>query len=130
MKKVLLFMAATVMSASVSFAQVDDKAAAKAAKEAAKALKAEIKEANKVLREAQGQLNAVDGNVDQANALIEAAMENKHTASNPDTWYTAGKIQEKYYNQENEKMYLTINEHHDGKNTERVYKKLKENGFI
>ncbi len=31
---------------------------------------------------------------------------------------------------ENEKMYLTINEHHDGKNTERVYKKLKENGFI
>ena len=106
MKKVLLFMAATVMSASVSFAQVDDKAAAKAAKEAAKALKAEIKEANKVLREAQGQLNAVDGNVDQANALIEAAMENKHTASNPDTWYTAGKIQEKYYNQENEKMYL------------------------
>ena len=106
MKKVLLFMAAAVMSASVSFAQVDDKAAAKAAKEAAKALKAEIKEANKVLREAQGQLNAVDGNVDQANALIEAAMENKHTASNPDTWYTAGKIQEKYYNQENEKMYL------------------------
>ena len=94
------------MSASVSFAQVDDKAAAKAAKEAAKALKAEIKAANKVLREAQGVLNAPDGNMDQANALIEAAMENKHTASNPDTWYTAGKIQEKYYNQENEKMYL------------------------
>ena len=106
MKKVLLFMAAAVMSASVSFAQVDDKAAAKAAKEAAKALKAEIKAANKVLREAQGVLNAPDGNMDQANALIEAAMENKHTASNPDTWYTAGKIQEKYYNQENEKMYL------------------------
>ena len=106
MKKVLLLMAAAVMSASVSFAQVDDKAAAKAAKEAAKALKAEIKAANKVLREAQGVLNAPDGNMDQANALIEAAMENKHTASNPDTWYTAGKIQEKYYNQENEKMYL------------------------
>ena len=99
-------MAAAVMSASVSFAQVDDKAAAKAAKEAAKALKAEIKAANKVLKEAQGVLNAPDGNMDQANALIEAAMENKHTASNPDTWYTAGKIQEKYYNQENEKMYL------------------------
>ena len=106
MKKVLLFMAAAVMSVSVTFAQTDDKAAAKAAKAAAKALKAEIKEANKVLREAQGQLNAVDGNVDQANALIEVAMENKHTASNPDTWYTAGKIQEKYYNAENEKMYL------------------------
>ena len=94
------------MSVSISFAQADDKAAAKAAKAAAKALKAEIKAANKVLREAQGQLNAVDGSVDQANALIEAAMENKHTASNPDTWYTAGKIQEKYYNAENEKMYL------------------------
>ena len=59
-----------------------------------------------MLREAQGQLNAVDGNIDQANALIESAIENKHTASNPDTWYTAGKIQEKYYNAENEKMYL------------------------
>lgn len=99
-------MAAAVMSVSITFAQADAKAAAKAAKEAAKALKAEIKAANKVLREAQGQLNAVDGNIDQANALIESAMANKHTASNPDTWYTAGKIQEKIYNTENEKMYL------------------------
>ncbi len=106
MKKVLLLMAAAVMSVSITFAQADDKAAKKAAKEAAKALKAEIKAANKVLKEAQGALNAVDGNVDQANALIEAAMENKHTASNPDTWYTAGKIQEQIYNKENEKMYL------------------------
>ena len=106
MKKVLLFMAAAVMSASITFAQADDKAAAKAAKEAAKALKAEIKAANKILKQAQGQLNATDGNVDQANTFIEQAMENKHTASNPDTWYTAGKIQEKYYNAENEKMYL------------------------
>ena len=106
MKKVLLLMAAAVMSVSITFAQADDKAAKKAAKEAAKALKAEIKAANKVLREAQGALNAVDGNVDQAKALIEAAMENKHTASNPDTWYTAGKIQEQIYNKENEKMYL------------------------
>lgn len=106
MKKVFLLVAVAVMSASITFAQTDDKAAAKAAKEAAKALKAEIKAANKVLREAQGQLNAVDGSIDQANSLIEAAMENKHTASNPDTWYTAGKIQNKYYDKENEKMYL------------------------
>ena len=106
MKKVLLFMAAAMMSASVSFAQVDEKAAAKAAKEAAKALKAEIKAANNVLREAQGQLNSPEGNIDQANALIEAALENKHTAGNPDTWYTAGKIQNKIYDKENEKMYL------------------------
>ena len=106
MKKVLLLMAAAVMSVSITFAQADDKAAKKAAKEAAKALKAEIKAANKILREAQGQLNAVDGNIDQANALIESAIANKHTASNPDTWYTAGKIQEKIYNKENEKMYL------------------------
>ena len=94
------------MSASVAFAQTDDKAAQKAAKEAAKALKLEIKEANKVLKEAQAVLNAPDGNMDQANALIESAMENKHTASNPDTWYTAGKIQGKIYDKENEKMYL------------------------
>ena len=106
MKKVLLLAAAAVMSASVAFAQADDKAAQKAAKEAAKALKLEIKEANKVLKEAQGVLNAPDGNMDQANALIESAMENKHTASNPDTWYTAGKIQSKIYDKENEKMYL------------------------
>ena len=64
------------MSVSLSFAQEDAKAAAKAAKAAAKALKAEIKAANNVLREAQGALNAPDGNIDQANALIEAAMEN------------------------------------------------------
>ena len=75
-------------------------------KAAAKALKVEIKEANKVLKAAQGQLNAVDGNIGQANTLIEQAMANPHTASYPDTWYTAGKIQEKFYNQENEKMYL------------------------
>ena len=106
MKKVLLLVAAAVMSVSMTIAQDDAKAAAKAAKEAAKALKAEIKEATKVLREAQGQLNAVDGSIDQANALIEAAMENKHTACNPDTWYTAGKIQNRYYDKENEKMYL------------------------
>lgn len=31
---------------------------------------------------------------------------------------------------ENEEMYNTINEHHDGKNTQRIYKKLKSNGFI
>ncbi len=106
MKKVLLLVAAAVMSVSITFAQTDDKEAAKAAKAAAKALKAEIKEANKVLKAAQGQLNAVDGNIGQANTLIEQAMANPHTASNPDTWYTAGKIQEKFYNQENEKMYL------------------------
>ena len=106
MKKVLLLVAAAVMSVSMTIAQDDAKAAAKAAKAAAKALKAEIKEANKVLREAQGQLNAIDGSIDQANALIEVAMENKHTACNPDTWYTAGKIQNKYYDKENEKMYL------------------------
>ncbi len=106
MKKVLLFVAAAVMAVSITFAQDDAKAAAKAAKEAAKALKAEIKAANKILRDAQGQLNAPDGNIDEANALIEAAMENKHTSANPDTWYVAGKIQNKIYDKENEKMYL------------------------
>ena len=94
------------MSVSISFAQDDAKAAAKAAKEAAKALKAEIKAATKVLREAQGQLNSPEGDINKANALIEAAMENKHTANNPDTWYTAGKIQNVFYDKENEKMYL------------------------
>ena len=101
------------MSVSVSFAQADDKAAAKAQKEAAKALKAEIKAANKVLREAQGALNSPEGNIDQANVLIEAAMANKHTVGNPDTWYTAGKIQNKIYDKENEKMYLGQNYNQD-----------------
>jgi len=128
MKKVLLFMAAAVMSVSITFAQADAKAAAKAAKEAAKALKAEIKAANKVLREAQGQLNAVDGNIDQANALIESAIENKHTASNPDTWYTAGKIQEKFYDAENEKFYLKRLENPEAKldNPDRFYGSLSK----
>ena len=106
MKKVLLFMAAAVMSVTLTFAQEDAKAAAKAAKAAAKALKAEVRAANKVLREAQGQLNSPEGDINRANELIQAAMENKHTANNPDTWYTAGKIQNKFYDKENEKLFL------------------------
>lgn len=106
MKKVLLLVAAAMMSVTMTFAQDDAKAAAKAAKEAAKALKAEIKAANKVLREAQGQLNSPEGDINKANTLVEAALENKHTASNPDTWYTAGKIQNVIYDKENEKMFL------------------------
>ena len=106
MKKVFLLVAAAMMSVTMTFAQDDAKAAAKAAKEAAKALKAEIKAANKVLREAQGQLNSPEGDINKANTLIEAALENKHTASNPDTWYTAGKIQNVIYDKENEKMFL------------------------
>lgn len=106
MKKVLLFVAAAVMAVSITFAQDDAKAAAKAAKAAAKALKAEIKAANKVLKEAQAILIAPDGDINRANTLIESAMENKHTASNPDTWNTAGQIQKRFYDMENEKLYL------------------------
>ena len=108
MKKVLLFMAAAVMSVSVSFAQDDAKAAAKAAKAAAKALKAEIKAANNVLREAQGILNAPEGgDMNAANNLIQQAMVNVHTRDNPDTWNVAGLIQQKFYMSEAEKLYLT-----------------------
>ena len=111
MKKVLLFMAAAMMSASVSFAQVDDKAAAKeaakAAKAAAKALKAEIKQAKGVLREAQGILNAPEGgDLNAANNLIQQAMVNVHTKGEPDTWNVAGQIQQKFYMKEAEKHYL------------------------
>ena len=95
------------MSVSITVAQDDAKAAAKAAKAAAKALKAEIKAANKVLKEAQGILNMPEGrDLNAANSLIQQAMENEHTKNNPDTWYTAGKIQEQFYNIENEKLYL------------------------
>ena len=107
MKKVLLFMAAAVMSVSVSFAQEDAKAAAKAAKAAAKALKAEIKAANGVLREAQGILNMPEGgDINVANELIQQAMVNVHTKDNPDTWNVAGQIQQRFYMGEAEKLYL------------------------
>lgn len=107
MKKVLLFMAAAVMSVSITFAQADDKAAKKAAKEAAKALKAEIKAANKILKEAQAILAMPEGgNLNEANILIQEAMSNKHTKDNPDTWNAAGQIQNRFYLKENEKMYL------------------------
>ena len=100
-------MAAAVMSASVSFAQADDKAAAKAAKEAAKALKLEIKNANKVLKEAQGILNMPEGgDLNVANELIQQAMVNVHTKDNPDTWNIAGQIQNGLYMKEAEKLYL------------------------
>ncbi len=111
MKKVLLLVAAAVMSVSISFAQADDKAAAKAAakaaKEAAKALKAEIKAANKVLKEAQGILNLPEsGDLNHANNLIQQAMVNVHTKDNPDTWNVAGQIQQRFYMKEAEKLYL------------------------
>lgn len=107
MKKVLLLVAAAVMSVSITFAQDDAKAAAKAAKAAAKALKAEIKAANKVLREAQGILNVPEsGDINHANNLIHQAMENVHTKDNPDTWNVAGQIQQHFYMKEAEKLYL------------------------
>ena len=107
MKKVLLFMAAAVMSVSMTFAQDDAKAAAKAAKAAAKALKAEIKAANKVVRDAQAILNLPEGaDYNAANALIQQAMVNEHTKNNPDTWNIAGQIQNRFYMKEAEKLYL------------------------
>ena len=107
MKKVLLLMAVAVMSVSITFAQDDAKAAAKAAKAAAKALKAEIKAANKVLREAQGILNVPEsGDINHANNLIQQAMVNVHTKDNPDTWNVAGQIQQRFYMKEAEKLYL------------------------
>ncbi len=107
MKKVLLLVAAAMMSVSISFAQTNDKEAAKAAKAAAKALKAEIKAANKVLREAQGILNVPEsGDLNVANDLIQQAMVNVHTKDNPDTWNVAGQIQNSFYIKEAEKLYL------------------------
>ena len=101
MKKALLFVMAGLMSVSMSFAQD-----AQLDKAAAKALKAEIKAANKTLKAAQSALNAEGGDINQAKALIDQAIENKHTAGNSETWNTAGQIQKKLYDKENEKMYL------------------------
>ena len=101
MKKVLLFFVAGIMSLSMVYAQD-----AKADKAAAKALKAEIKAANKTLKSAQGLLNAEGGDINQALTLINQAIENPHTAKQADTWNTAGQIQGKIYEKENEKMYL------------------------
>ena len=107
MKKVLLFVAAAVMAVSVTFAQDDAKAAAKAAKAAAKALKAEIKAQNKILKQAQGILNMPEGaDLNAANNLIQQAMVNVHTKDNPDTWNVAGQIQQKFYMKEAEKLYI------------------------
>lgn len=107
MKKVLLFVAAAVMAVSVTFAQDDAKAAAKAAKAAAKALKAEIKAQNKILKQAQGILNMPEGaDLNAANNLIQQAMVNVHTKDNPDTWNVAGQIQQKFYMKEVEKLYI------------------------
>lgn len=101
MKKVLLTVMAALMTTGVAYAQD-----AKADKAAAKALKAEIKEANKTLKKAMQILNAEGGDLNEANTYINQAMENKHTVGDPDTWNTAGQIQAKFYDKENEKMYL------------------------
>ena len=100
MKKALLFVFAGIMSMSM-FAQD-----APLDKAAAKALKAEIKAANKTLKEAQTALNTEGGDINQAKAFIDQAIANKHTAGLAGTWNTAGHIQQKFYDRENEKMYL------------------------
>lgn len=92
---------AGIMTISVSFAQT-----AQLDKAAAKALKAEIKAANKTLKNAQAALNAEGGDINQAKTFIDQAMTNKHTAALADTWNTAGQIEKKFYDKENEKMYL------------------------
>ena len=51
-------------------------------------------------------LNAEGGDLNEAQSYINQAMENKHTMTDPDTWNTAGQIQAKFYDKENEKMYL------------------------
>lgn len=92
---------AGIMSMSMSFAQD-----AQLDKAAAKALKAEIKAANKTLKAAQTALNTEGGDINQAKSLIDQAIDNKHTAKLSDTWNTAGLIQKKLYDAENQKMYL------------------------
>lgn len=101
MKKVLLTIMAALVTVGTAYAQD-----AKADKAAAKALKAEIKEANKTLKKAIQILTSDGGDINEAQTYINQALENKHTVSNPDTWNTAGQIQAKFYDRENEKMYL------------------------
>ena len=101
MKKVLLTIMAALVTLGTAYAQD-----AKADKAAAKALKAEIKEANKTLKKAIQILTSDGGDINEAQTYINQALENKHTVSNPDTWNTAGQIQAKFYDRENEKMYL------------------------
>ncbi len=101
MKKVLLTIMAALVTLGTAYAQD-----AKADKAAAKALKAEIKEANKTLKKAMQILSSEGGDINEAQTYINQALENKHTVSNPDTWNTAGQIQAKFYDRENEKMYL------------------------
>ena len=101
MKKVLLMVMAALIATGSAYAQD-----AKADKAAAKALKAEIKAANKTLKKAMQILSTEGGDLNEAQTYINQAMENPHTVNDPDTWNTAGQIQSKLYDKENEKMYL------------------------
>ena len=102
MKKLVLFAIVALMACGVTYAQKPTKEE----KEAAKALKAEIKAANKTLKTAQGILTSEGANLAEAEKLINQAIENPHTKVLADTWNTAGQIQKKLYDKENEKMYL------------------------
>lgn len=73
-----------------------------------------------VLKEAKKNLK----NPAEAAQIIEAALTNPETATNPDAWKLAGDIQKAIYDAENEKMYLSAIDPTKVADTAKLYSSL------
>lgn len=95
MKKVLFSISMLMLSCAIAFAQADPKAYAK-----------EVKNAQKAVKEAQKLADTPNGNLNQAQSLIDGAMKYPEITAQPDVWNAAGTIQKKHFEAEQQKLYL------------------------
>ena len=95
MKKVLFSISMLMLSCMVALAQTDPKAYAK-----------EVKNAQKAVKEAQKLADTPNGNLNQAQSLIDGAMKYPEITAQPDVWNAAGTIQKKHFEAEQQKLYL------------------------
>lgn len=91
-----------MLSCIVALAQTDPKAYAK-----------EVKNAQKAVKTAQKLADTQGGDLNQAQKLIDGAMKYPEITSQPDVWNAAGSIQKKYFEAEQEKVYLQKNPNYD-----------------
>ena len=95
MKKVLFSISLMMLSCIVIFAQTDPKAYAK-----------ELKNAQKAVKQAQMLVDTQDGDLNQAQILVDGVMKYPEITAQPDVWNVIGSIQKKYFEAEQQKLWL------------------------
>lgn len=95
MKKILFSISMLMLSCTIMMGQTDPKAYAK-----------ELKQANKNVKEAIKQVTIANGDLNQAQKLVDEVIKYPEIASQPDVWNVAGTIKKKRFEAEQQKLYL------------------------